>query len=140
MRKLTILLLISILFPFSICVGNNKEKIEDNLMEKKKEENATNAVFIYIAPDNDPKIHRAFIDSPVIKLTIVGVKDYNEAEEIAIELVNNGVTAIELCAGFGNEGTARITKAVGEKAIVGVVRFDLHPAFKHQSGDKIFDK
>lgn len=99
---------------------------------------STKAAFIYIAPENDYKVHQAIIDSPVVKLTVIGVKDYDEAEQVAIELVNNGIVAIELCAGFGNEGTARISKAVGNKALVGVVRFDLHPAFNHQSGDKLF--
>lgn len=54
------------------------------------------------------------------------------------ELVADGITAIELCSGFGNDGVARLTKAVEGKAIVGVVRFDLHPAFNHQSGDRMF--
>lgn len=98
----------------------------------------TKAAFIYIAPENDYNTHKAFIDSPVVNLTVVGVKSYDEAEEIAKELVANGITAIELCAGFGNDGVARITKAVDGKALVGVVRFDLHPAFNHQSGDKVF--
>ena len=52
--------------------------------------------------------------------------------------IKHGVTAIELCAGFGVQGTARISKAVEGKALVGVVRFDLHPAFNNQSGDKLF--
>lgn len=99
---------------------------------------STKAAFIYIAPENDYKKHQAVIDSPVVELTVVGVKDYDEAEQVAIGLVNSGITAIELCAGFGNEGTARISKAVGDRALVGVVRFDLHPAFNHQSGDKLF--
>lgn len=98
----------------------------------------TKAAFIYVAPKNDPSIHRAVIDSPVIHLTVVGVVDYNEAEKIAQELVADGITTIELCAGFGNEGTARIAKSVGDKAIVGVVRFDLHPAFGNKSGDTLF--
>lgn len=46
--------------------------------------------------------------------------------------------AIELCAGFGIEGVARVSRAVEGKALVGVVRFDLRPAFSHQSGDSIF--
>lgn len=99
---------------------------------------ATKAAFIYIAPENDNKVHKAFIDSPVVNLTVVGVKTYDEAEAVAKELVVDGITAIELCAGFGNDGVTRITKAVEGKAIVGVVRFDLHPAFNHQSGDKMF--
>lgn len=98
----------------------------------------TKAAFIYIAPENDYKTHKAFIDSPVVSLTVVGVKDYEEAENIAQELVKDGITAIELCAGFGVDGVARINKAVEGKALVGVVRFDLHPAFNHQSGDKVF--
>ena len=99
---------------------------------------ATKAAFIYIAPENDAQVHKAFIDSPVVSLTVVGVKTYEEAEIAAQELVAEGIVAIELCAGFGNDGVARITKAIEGKALVGVVRFDLHPAFNHQSGDNIF--
>lgn len=98
----------------------------------------TKAAFIYIAPENDLKTHKAFIDSPVVSMTVVGVKTYEEAVVVAKELIANGITAIELCAGFGNDGVARITKAVEGKALVGVVRFDLHPALNHQSGDDVF--
>lgn len=98
----------------------------------------TKAAFIYIAPENDYKTHKAFIDSPVVNLTVVGVKDYEEAEYVAKDLVKEGITAIELCAGFGLNGVARVSKAVEGRALVGVVRFDLHPAFNHQSGDSIF--
>jgi len=97
------------------------------------------AAFIFVAPENDYNIHRAVIDSPVVQLSVVGVKNYEEAQKVALQLVEDGITAIELCAGFGTEGTALIAKAVGDKAIVGVVRFDLHPAFNHQSGDKLFN-
>jgi len=99
---------------------------------------STKAAFIFIAPENDFNKHRTVIDSPVVELSVVGVKNYDEAEEVALKLVSDGVTAIELCAGFGNEGTARIARAVKGKAVVGVVRFDLHPAFDHQSGDDLF--
>jgi len=99
---------------------------------------AVKAAFIFVAPENDPKIHRAVIDSPVVQLTVVGVKNYSEAETTAVALAAEGVVAIELCAGFGSEGTARVAKAVAGKAVVGVVRFDLHPAFNHQSGDQLF--
>ncbi len=99
---------------------------------------ATPAAFIYIAPENDASKHKAFIDSPVVSLKVVGVKNYEEAEQVARELVAEGIVAIELCAGFGFDGVARVSKAVEGKALVGVVRFDLHPAFDHQSGDKLF--
>lgn len=99
---------------------------------------STKAAFIFVAPENDFNKHSAVIDSPVVELSVVGVKNYDEAEEVALKLVAEGVTAIELCAGFGNEGTARIAKAVKGKALVGAVRFDLHPAFDHRSGDDLF--
>lgn len=50
----------------------------------------TKAAFIYISPENDYKTHKAFIDSPVVNLTVVGVKDYEEAEYVAKELVKEG--------------------------------------------------
>ena len=96
------------------------------------------AAFIFIAPEVDPKetVHEFVL--PAISLTAVGVSNYAAAEKIAAELVDNGVTAIELCAGFGNDGVARITKAVKGKATVGVVRFDNHPGFGFKSGDELF--
>lgn len=57
---------------------------------------------------------------------------------IAQELVEQGVKAIELCAGFGNEGIARVSKAVRGKASVGAVKFDHHPGFDFKSGDELF--
>ena len=78
------------------------------------------------------------IDTPAVSLTVVGVKNYDEAEMIAQELVEQGVKAIELCAGFGNEGIARVSKAVKGKASVGAVKFDHHPGFDFKSGDELF--
>ena len=50
----------------------------------------------------------------------------------------DGVTAVELCAGFGNEGIARIQQAVGPDVAVGAVKFDFHPALGFRSGDRLF--
>lgn len=97
-----------------------------------------NAAFIFVAPEVDYKIHRSVIDTPVVHLTVVGVKNYDEAELVAKEVVEQGVKAIELCAGFGNEGIARISKAVKGKASVGAVKFDHHPGFDFKSGDELF--
>ncbi len=96
------------------------------------------AAFIFVAPNANPDEHNAQIDTPVVKLTVVGVKDYAGAEAAALTLVGAGVTAIELCAGFGNEGVALLSKAVQGKATVGVVRFDCHPGLGFQSGDTMF--
>ena len=97
------------------------------------------AAFIFVAPEADYNQHRTVIETPVVHLSVVGVKNYVDAQTVAVQLVKQGVTAIELCAGFGSEGVALVAKAVDDQAIVGVVRFDLHPAFQHQSGDKIFN-
>lgn len=97
-----------------------------------------NAAFIFVAPEVDYKIHRTVIDTPAVSLTVVGVKNYDEAEMIAQELVEQGVKAIELCAAFGNEGIARVSKAVKGKASVGAVKFDHHPGFDFKSGDELF--
>lgn len=45
---------------------------------------------------------------------------------------------MELCAGFGNEGIARIQRAVGPDVAVGAVKFDFHPGLGFKSGDALF--
>lgn len=96
------------------------------------------AAFIFIAPGVDSKKNNHEFTSEGISLSAVGVSSYEEAVSVAKGLVDNGVGAIELCAGFGNQGVAMITKAVDGKANVGVVRFDNHFGFNHKSGDEIF--
>ena len=99
---------------------------------------AFKAAFIFIAPETDEKLHNAIIDAPVVQLHVVGVKTYQEAELVATKLVEQGIEAIELCAGFGIEGVAKVKAAVKGKAVVGVVRFDNHPGFEFRSGDELF--
>jgi hypothetical protein len=106
--------------------------------EKGKVRMAFKAAFIFIAPENDSKAHQAVISAPVVELHVVGVKNYDEAVHIAKELVEQGVSAIECCGGFGVEGVAQIKQAVGDKAAVGVVRFDTHPGLEYKSGDDLF--
>lgn len=99
---------------------------------------ALKAAFIFVAPEADPKKHRATVNTPMVELTTVGVKDYQDAVETAKKLVAEGIEAIELCGGFGIEGTAAVKRAVNGKAAVGVVRFDNHPGLGFKSGDEIF--
>ncbi len=106
--------------------------------EKAPEKAKFKAAFIFVAPETDYKAHKALIETSVIELSVVGVKTYKEAVKVATDLVAKGIGAIELCAGFGNEGTALITKAVKGKAVVGAVKFDKHPGFGFKSGDEIF--
>ena len=97
------------------------------------------AAFIFVAPETDYTIHRAVIETPALTLDVVGVRSYTEGVQIAKELVEGGVKALELCAGFGNEGLAMISKAVKGKASVGAVKFDHHPGFDFKSGDELFN-
>lgn len=99
---------------------------------------ALKAAFIFVAPEAEARKHRSVIETPKVELTVVGVADYEDAAEEAKTLVDQGILAIELCGGFGIEGTAAVKKAVGNKAAVGVVRFDCHPGLNFKSGDEIF--
>lgn len=96
------------------------------------------AAFVFVAPEADSRQHRSVIATPAVELTVVGVKNYQEAVETVKELVAGGIAALELCAGFGVEGVAAVKKAVAGKVAVGVVRFDNHPGLGGKSGDEIF--
>ena len=96
------------------------------------------AAFIFVAPQTDPAVHQARIDTPVLQLEVAGAANYQEAVAVALRLVEQGVSVIELCAGFGVEGAAKIKNAVQGRAVVGVVRFDGHPGFENKSGDELF--
>jgi hypothetical protein len=99
------------------------------------------AAFMFVTPDSDPKTHRTSMVTPeVLDLVVVGVKDYEQAAIVAKELVDQGVTAIELCGGFGQIGVGKVAAAVGDRAFVGVVRFDRHPGLGYKSGDELFVK
>jgi len=96
------------------------------------------AVFMLVAPESDPQQHQLDLETPVVSLRIVAVASYNEAEQVARECVEQGYSGIELCAGFGAEGVARVAAAVGPDIPVGVVRFDHHPLLAYNCGDRLF--
>ncbi len=96
------------------------------------------AAFIFVAPEADYQKNRAVVVTPAVELTVVGVADYAMAVKAASDLAAEGIAAIELCGGFGIIGTAEVKKAVGDKVVVGVVRFDNHPGLEFKSGDAIF--
>ena len=97
-----------------------------------------NAAFIFIAPGADPKVNRGVVETPSVRLTSIGVETSEQGVEAAKEMADAGCGAIELCGGFGIQGTALIDKAVAGKARIGAVRFDLHPGLDNKSGDEIF--
>lgn len=98
-----------------------------------------NAAFIFLAPEADPSVHRSTINTPEINLTTIGVSTLDQAAQAAVEMVDKGCTAIELCGGFGIRGTYIIDQAVHGRARVGSVRFDIHPGLDNRSGDEVFE-
>jgi len=93
---------------------------------------------MFIAPNGNPDEHRSWVETPMVDLLTVAVKNYEEAAELAKKLMDEGIQAIELCGGFGNKGTAIVTQSVEGKIPVGVVRFDIHPGLGGKSGDSLF--
>nr|WP_300090354.1 DUF6506 family protein [Sedimentibacter sp.] len=94
--------------------------------------------FIFIAPQGDPEVHKSVIDTGDVILTTVGVNSYEKAIQTAKKLADEGVSAIELCGGFGHKGTFMVSEAVKGKAVVGAIRFDIHPGLGNKSGDEFF--
>lgn len=94
--------------------------------------------FIYVADGVNEEMKKVVIPCAELNLNVVGVENYDEAEIAAKEMVDKGCKAIELCAGFGYEGVARVKKAVGPDIAVGAVKFDCHPAFGYKSSDEMF--
>jgi hypothetical protein len=96
------------------------------------------AAFLFVAPGADYRVHKTAMHTPEVVLTVVGVSDYDMAEKATEELIEDGIEAIELCGGFGDLGTAVVKRAARGRAVVGVVRFDIHPGLGCKSGDEIF--
>jgi hypothetical protein len=86
------------------------------------------SAFIIMAPDGDPKKHRATITTEKASLTAVFIEmtNFDEAIEVAKDLVQNqGVQSIYLCPGFTHQAVARVTAAVAGRAAVQVGRGDV---------------
>jgi hypothetical protein len=79
--------------------------------------------FIFIANGADPTVDRLVLDRQGFRNVIVAAPDQSAAEEVAIELVDDGIQFIELCGIFGPVGTAKVIEATGEKVPIGSVNF-----------------
>lgn len=97
------------------------------------------AAFIFLSPDANSTQNRNVVATDSVSVTCVATKNYHDAEAVAVELVNAGITSIELCGGFGHIGVSQIAQAVAGKASVGAVRFDCHPGLDGSSGDNVFN-
>ena len=83
--------------------------------------------FVAMAPEADPKKHRASIKTPKFELTTVvaGVEDFDQVVKVCQELVQSeGVKALILCPGFSHQSVARIANAVGPGVAIIVARGD----------------
>lgn len=94
------------------------------------------AAFIFIAAGADPSRDRSLVETPGVKLHVIGVSSYEQGAQVASEMADAGCPVIELCGGFGIRGTYIVQQAVEGRAKVGVVRFDAHPAAGYRSGDE----
>jgi hypothetical protein len=86
------------------------------------------SAFIIMAPDGDPKKHRATITTEKAQLTSVFIelRNIDQAVEVAKDLVQkDGVQSIFLCPGFTHQAIARVVDAVGDRVAVNVGRGDI---------------
>lgn len=87
----------------------------------KLNEDKFKVAFIFANEGCNPKKDRSIIESEKIIMYVVGCADYSQAETVAQEMLEEGCAAIDLCGAFGNEGVARISKAVDRQIPVGAV-------------------
>lgn len=79
--------------------------------------------FIYVYKGCDPKRDTAVIKSSLLKTIIVGVDSIDSGCEIAKKVVEEGCRLIELCGGFGVEGTKKVIDAVQGAVPVGYIDY-----------------
>lgn len=96
------------------------------------------AAFIFVAPEANPETDASWVRTKEVHVKTIAVSGYQEACDLIDSLVEEGIKAVELCAGFGHQGVAEIVKAADERLHIGVVRFDKHPCLGFVSGDELF--
>ena len=91
----------------------------------KLNEDKFKVAFIFANEGCNPKKDRSIIESEKIIMYVVGCADYSQAETVAQEMLEEGCAAIDLCGAFGNEGVARISKAVDRQSVQSTLTFIL---------------
>lgn len=86
--------------------------------------------FIFVDRSVDSAKHRATIETSKFELLIQGVNNVEEGVSVAKQLVEQGVSAVDLCPGFGYTGVKAVSDAVGDKVPVGMVTHQLQDAPK----------
>jgi len=75
-------------------------------------------LYMFVDPSVDSARHRAEIETSKIKMLIQGVESVEEGVSMAKKYVQEGVSIVELCGGFGYRGAKEVSDAVGDKASV----------------------
>ena len=86
------------------------------------------AANIIMAPNADPRQHRATIKGDLFEYTtvVIPIFNFDQAAQVGKELVEKEeVQSIDLCPGFSHEGVAKIRSALGEGVPINVSRGDV---------------
>ncbi len=89
--------------------------------------------FIFASDTADCTVRQS-IETEGVIVTMIGVRNYQEACQVAREFVDQGAIAVELCSAFGPKGIAMVVDAIEDKVPVGAIRFDKHPAIGKEGG------
>jgi len=79
--------------------------------------------FIYTAPGCSEEDQHCVLTSPKHRSLMYGVGSVEEGCRLAARLEHEGCKLIELCGGFGPEGTKKVIEAVGGRIPVGYITY-----------------
>lgn len=105
-----------------------KENMKENMEEKKK------FAFIMMGPDHAPKEPARF-DGSRIQAYAYAVKSFEEAQELAVKLKEEGFGAIELCGAFGRDRARELIRLTENQVAIGYV---VHEAEQDSLFDQFF--
>lgn len=92
--------------------------------------------FIFVSGGALPKVHRGVFETDQHRLEVCGVSSIEEGCRVAKDLVEDGCCLIELCGGFGADGTRKVIAAIDGKVPVGYIDYfpEEQEKRKRQSG------
>jgi hypothetical protein len=79
--------------------------------------------FIFLSPNADPLRHRAVIETPGFKTTLVAVPDPSAAPSVAVALLAESIQRLELCGAVGPHWTNRVLDATRHRVPIGAVSY-----------------
>ncbi len=79
--------------------------------------------FIFTGRGLDPSVDRFVIERGDYRAVIVGMDSPVHADQVARDMVADGIQLIELCGGFGPVGATRVLNAIDHAIPVGAVGY-----------------